>query len=251
MSNGTITKSIKAAVLSIEFAHPKGNSMPGALLRQLAELISEAGKDPAINSIILKSSGDSVFCAGASFDELLSVNNQTEAEKFFGGFAQVILAMRRCSKPIIGRVQGKAIGGGVGLIAACDYVIASANASVRLSELSLGFGPFIIGPVVARKIGNPAFQAMTLDTEWRDSSWCLANGLYSLLAKDNSELDSLVEKISTNLSLANAAALLELKEVFWSDLPNFEALLKERTKITAKLVLSEFVRNKVLSVKAS
>lgn len=249
MSNGTITKSINSLVLNIEFAHPKGNSMPGALLRELADSINSASSDSGIKAIVLRSAGDSTFCAGASFDELLSVNTPSEAEKFFGGFAEVILAMRKCTKPIIGRVQGKAIGGGVGLIAACDYVVASTNSAVRLSELSLGFGPFIIGPVVARKIGDPQFQAMTLDTEWRDANWCLAHGLFSIVTKDQAELDNCVNKISSMLTASNSAALLELKEIFWADLPNLEQLLRERTKITAKLILSDFVKSKVRSIK--
>jgi methylglutaconyl-CoA hydratase len=249
MENGSLNISSTNKVLTLEFSHPKGNSMPGALLRELAAKIDSAAQNPEVTVVVLKSSGDSVFCSGASFDELLSVSTLEQSRAFFGGFAQVIKAMRFCPKPIITRVQGKAIGGGVGIIAASDYAIALESASVRLSELSIGFGPFIIGPVVERKVGASHFQAMTLDSDWRDSNWCIQRGLFARSCKSVPELDAEVAKLANFLSQANPEALNQLKEIFWSSLPNLETLLKSRVENTAALVLTDFVKAKVKAVK--
>ncbi len=245
MSQGTLKTTLEDRVLIIEFGHPKGNSMPGSLLAQLAGSINEATKDSKVGSIILKSSGEGIFCSGASFDELLEVKTQAESELFFGGFAKVIIAIRNCPKPVIASIQGKAIGGGVGLIAACDYTIAIRNSAVRLSELALGFGPFIIGPVVERKIGKSNFQNLTLDTEWRDSAWCLQHGLFSKVVDTLSDLQEHTNALASNLASSNPEALKSLKDIFWCDFPNLEALLSSRVTTTAALVLTDFVKSKV------
>ena len=251
MNQGTIKLASHEGILSIEFSHPKGNCMPGSSLRELAKNVDTAAKDPAIKSIILRSAGDSVFCSGASFDELLQVKTNQESEEFFGGFALVIKSMRNCPKPIITRVQGKAIGGGVGIIAASDYVVGLHSASARLSELSLGFGPFIIGPVVERRIGRANFQAMTLDTDWRNGEWCLRNALFSKTCNSTEELDIETQKIAAHLANSNPKAFTELKEIFWNDIPNLSDLLDKRVKITGGLVLSEFVKEKVKAVQVN
>jgi methylglutaconyl-CoA hydratase len=248
MNNGIVKTSSADGILTIEFSHPKGNCMPGSSLRELSKHIDQAAKDITTRAIILRSTGDSVFCSGASFDELLQVKTNQESEEFFGGFALVIKSMRNCPKPIITRVQGKAIGGGVGIIAASDYVVGLHSASARLSELSLGFGPFIIGPVVERRIGKANFQSMTLDTEWRDGKWCLQTGLFSKVSESISELDIEIQKIARTLADSNPAAFWELKEIFWNDIPNLSELLDKRVKITGSLVLSDFVREKVKAV---
>jgi methylglutaconyl-CoA hydratase len=245
MNQGSLHTALEAKVLTIEFGHPKGNSMPGALLANLACSINDAAKDPKVGAVILKSAGEGVFCSGASFDELLEVKTQQESELFFGGFAKVIIAIKNSPKPIVASIQGKAIGGGVGLIAACDYTIAIRKSAVRLSELALGFGPFIIGPVVERKIGKSSFQNLTLDTEWRDSAWCLQNGLFSKVVDSFSELQQFTKNIAMTLASSNPAALKSLKDIFWSDFPNLEALLSSRVQTTASLVLTEFVKSKV------
>jgi len=244
MSEGTVslTKNDKLAI--IEFSHPKGNSLPGMLLRSLASKFKEVATDDSISAVLLKSTGDKVFCAGASFDELLAVTDQQSSENFFGGFPEVLLAMKDCPQPVITAVQGKAIGGGVGLIAASDYVIAHPDAAARLSELALGFGPFIIGPFVERKIGIGNFQAMTLDTEWRDSRWCLATGLFSKILTE-SPFDFTSLETVLKICNSNAEALRKLKSIFWSESENLAAMLQERVKVTASLALTDFVRSKV------
>ncbi|MDZ4785526.1 MAG: enoyl-CoA hydratase/isomerase family protein [bacterium] len=246
--NGKIEIAKNNGVARITISHPKGNSMPSALLSELANGFRNLGSDPEVTVIILASAGDKIFCSGASFEELLSIKTEENGVAFFSGFAEVITSMITAPKLIIAQVQGKAIGGGVGLIAACDYAIAQSAASIKLSEFSIGFGPFIIGPIVERKIGRSNFQGMTIDTDWRDSFWCKAHGLFHRLVETHAELTEQTEALATQISLSNPDASLNLKKIFWSDLPNLSELLKERTKITAKLAISTFAQNKVAAL---
>ncbi|MEE2930907.1 MAG: enoyl-CoA hydratase/isomerase family protein [Bacteroidota bacterium] len=230
----------------IEFFHPQSNSLPGNILQELADNIQQAGKDETIKVIILRSGGNRAFCAGASFDELLSIDNESTGEKFFSGFANVINAARKCPKFIIGRVQGKAVGGGVGMAAATDYCFATKFAAIKLSELAIGIGPFVVGPAVERKIGASAFSALTINaTKWFDASWSREKGLYNEVFENENDMDNAVIKLANNLSDSNPESMRELKKIMWKGTENWDNLLIERAKSSGKLVLSEFTKNAI------
>lgn len=234
---------IENSVGYIEFFHPNRNSMPSDILSQLAKTITDAGKNPAITVIVLKSGGDRTFCAGASFNEVIAVNDAKTGEAFFSGFAHVINAMRTCPKLIIGRVQGKTVGGGVGLVAATDFCYASQHASIRLSELSIGIGPFVIEPAVSRKIGLAAMSQMTIDAEtFFSAEWAKEKGLYAEVFETVEALDEAVKNLAEKLSTYNPEALEQMKTVFWKDTEHWDSLLIERAKISGKLVLSDFTK---------
>lgn len=247
---GFVEGTVENGVGTLLFGHPKSNSLPGRVLRQIAEQVREFSRDPAVRVILLKSQGEKAFCAGASFDELLSVKTLEESEYFFGGFAEVILALRECPKVVVARVQGKVVGGGVGVVSACDYVLATDGASIKLSELALGIGPFIIGPPVERKIGKIAYGAMGLDAEWRDAKWAKENGLFVEVLADIKALDEAVEKQLEYFAAANPEALYHLKTILWKDTEHWKTLVPERVKITAKLALTDFVQQKVQAFKS-
>ena len=235
---------IENAIGTIEFFHPKSNSLPSHILEELASTITTTGKDNNIIVIILKSAGEKIFCAGASFDELVAIDNPENGKKFFSGFANVINAIRKCPKFIIGRVQGKAVGGSVGMASATDYCFATKAASIKLSELSIGIGPFVVGPAVERKIGNSAFSAMTINaTRWFDASWAREKGLYTEVFKTTKEMDIEIAKLATNLSRSNPEAMKRLKKIIWKGTENWDILLMERAEHSGKLVLSDFTRN--------
>ncbi len=242
--NGSLYTKIDNQVATIEFGHPASNSFVSELLDRLAKEFDKLSNDNSVNTIILKSEGDRAFCAGASFDELIAVSNLEEGKVFFSGFAHVINAMRKCKKVIIGRVQGKTVGGGVGLVAACDYVFALEKASVRLSELTIGIAPFVIAPAVERKIGIAALSELSLSpTEWKNAYWAQEKGLYSKVFDDIKELDKELEFFTTNLSKYNPQALENWKKILWENTENWDSLLLERATITGKLALSEFTKN--------
>lgn len=235
---------IENTVGYIEFFHPNQNAMPSAVLLQLKETIMEAGKNDAINVIVLKSGGDRTFCAGASFNELISITDVESGTHFFSGFAHIINAMRTCPKLIIGRIQGKAVGGGVGLAAATDYCLATKHASIRLSELSIGIGPFVIEPAVSRKIGLTAMSHMTIDAEtFFSAEWAKEKGLYADVFETVEALDDAVKVLAEKLSAYNPEALKQMKTVFWKGTEDWNALLIERAKISGKLVLSDFTKS--------
>lgn len=241
IQTGSVESKIENGIGTIVFFHPQSNSLPGILLNQLAEEISLMGNDPEAKVIILKSKGSKAFCGGASFDELLTLDSLEKGKKFFSGFAKVINAMRKCPKFIIGRVQGKAVGGGVGLASAVDYTLAMDTASVKLSELAVGIGPFVVGPPVERKIGTAAFSALTINaTEWRDAEWAKEKGLYAEIYSTEEELDNAVDALAEKLSNSNPEAMRMLKEIFWKGTEHWDTLLTERAEMSGKLVLSDF-----------
>ena len=246
---GKIITSIENKVGTISFYHPKSNSLPGSLLTELAETITKLGKNENVSVIILKSEGEKAFCAGASFDELIAINDFERGKKFFMGFAKVINAMRKCPKFIITRVQGKVVGGGVGIVAASDYSFAVETASVKLSELALGIGPFVVGPAVERKIGKSAFAEMSIDYDWRYAKWAEAKGLYNKVFSTIEELNEEVSNLSKKLSEGSPAAMCELKKVIWEGTENWDELLEQRAEISGKLVLSDFTKKYIESFK--
>ena len=237
---------IENGIGTIEFFHPQSNSLPGHILKKLADTISEAGKNKSIQVIVLKSGGDRAFCAGASFDELISIETLENGRQFFLGFANVINAARKCPKFIIGRIQGKVVGGGVGMASATDYCFATKFSSVKLSELAIGIGPFVVGPAVERKIGISAFSTMTINaTKWFDSNWALDKGLYSEVFDTSEEMDSKIERLASILSKSNPEAMKDLKKVIWEKTDHWDTLLTERAESSGKLVLSDFTKKAI------
>jgi len=242
--NGSLYTNIQNKVATVEFGHPASNSFPLELLKRLTDEFNKLSTDPAVHVIVLKSEESKVFCAGASFDELSAVSTPAEGKEFFMGFANVINAMRKCSKLIIGRVQGKAVGGGVGLAAACDYALATESASIKLSEFTVGLGPFVIAPAVERRVGVSALADLTLNAhEWKNAYWAKEKGLYAKVFDSIKELDKEVEILTDKLVTYNPDALKEMKKVFWEGTEHWDQLLTQRAEISGKLVLSEFTKN--------
>jgi len=238
-TNGSLYTNIQNSVASVEFGHPASNSFVSELLQRLTNTLDELSQNKDVSLVVLRSEGDGPFCAGASFKELMAVSNQDEGTQFFSGFAHVLNAMRRCSQPIIGRVQGKAVGGGVGLIAACDYVFASEDASVRLSELTIGIAPLVIAPAVERKIGVSGLAEMSLaPTEWKNAYWARDKGLFSKVFNTIEEMDKEIDYFTSQLGGYNPGALRELKKVLWEGTENWAQLLTDRAVITGGLALS-------------
>ena len=250
-TQGYVNSSIENGIGTIEFFHPASNSLPGAILNQLAETITEVGNNSEAKVIIVRSAGEKAFCAGASFDELIQINDADTGLKFFSGFAKVINAMRKCPKFIIGRIHGKAVGGGVGLAAAVDYAIATEYAAVKLSELAVGIGPFVVGPAVERKMGLSAFSILATDaTEWRSAEWARNHGLYAEIYPGRDEMDEAIKVLAGKLAKSSPEAMAELKQVYWQGTEHWDTLLAERAAISGRLVLSDFTRNAINKFKA-
>lgn len=248
-SNGYVTSHTEHGITTIEFFHPQGNSLPGKLLSALVQEIHYAGTHDA-KVVILRSGGNGAFCGGASFDELIAVKNEKEGMEFFLGFANVINAMRNCNKFIIGRIHGKCVGGGVGLAAAVDYAIAVKESEVRLSELSLGIGPFVVGPAIERKIGTSGFSQLSIDaTLWRNADWAKHKGLFAEVHQSVQNMDEAVYRLAESLAHSNADAIAEMKKMFWHGTENWDTLLRERAAISGRLILSNFTKNAIENFK--
>ncbi len=250
-ANGYVRSETHQGITSIEFFHPQSNSLPGRILEELAHEIHFAGTHAETKLIILKSAGDKAFCAGASFDELVAINTEAEGLKFFSGFAHVINAIRKCPRFVIGRIHGRCVGGGVGLAAAVDYAIAVEGADVKLSELAVGIGPFVVGPAVERKIGVGAFNALAIDaTGWRNSDWAKRKGLFAELHQNKESMDEAISRLANILSHSSPEAMAAMKKTFWTGTEHWDELLQERAAISGRLVLSSFTKNAIASFKA-
>ena len=248
---GTIKSTVENGIGTITFFHPQSNSMPGVQLRNLAAEIEKFGKDDAAKVIVLQSEGEKAFCAGASFDELISIKDIDTGLKFFSGFAMVINAMRKAPKFIIARVQGKAVGGGVGIASSADYTFAVNDASIKLSELAVGIGPFVVGPAVERKVGTSAFCQLTINaTEWQTAQWAKEKGLYAEVFATAAEMDKGIATLAGKLATSNPEAMMKLKKVMWEGTENWDTLLIERAGMSGTLVLSEFTVNAINKFKA-
>ena len=246
-----VKSEVKNGIGYITFFHPQSNSMPGTQLRNLAAEVEKLGKDTNAKVIVLQSEGEKAFCAGASFDELISIKDLDTGIKFFSGFAAVINAMRKAPKFVIARVQGKAVGGGVGIACSADYTFGLKDASVKLSELAVGIGPFVVGPAVERKVGKSAFCQLTINaSEWQTASWAKEKGMYAELFDNASDMDKSLDALATKLAASNPEAMALLKKVMWEGTENWDNLLIERAGMSGKLVLSEFTINAINKFKA-
>ena len=250
VKEGYVKVDFHNGITTIEFFHPQSNSLPGKILEELALEIHAAGNDDDARLIILRSGGQKAFCAGASFDELAAIKNKEEGLQFFSGFAHVINAMRECPKFIIGRIHGKCVGGGVGIAAAVDYAIAVESAEIKLSELAIGIGPFVVGPAIERKIGTSAFSQLAIDaTMWRNADWARKKGLYAEVHHDEECMDESIRKHVEVLLHSSPIAMAEMKKIFWKGTEHWDELLFQRAAISGSLVLSEFTRNAIQKFK--
>ena len=251
MSEGYVKSEIHNGVTTIEFYHPQSNSLPGKLLTALANEIHSTANDDESKVIVLRSAGEKAFCAGASFDELMAIKTVEHGTEFFSGFAHVINQMRKCPQLIIARIHGKCVGGGVGLAAAADYCIANEKAEIKLSELAVGIGPFVVGPAVERKIGTSALSQLAIDaTSWRNAEWAKRKGLFAEVHETIENMDESINRLSNVLAHSSPEAMSQLKKIFWKGTEQWDTLLPERATISGKLVLSEFTKNAISAFKA-
>jgi len=249
-AQGHISTTVTGGVARIRFYHPAHNSMPGYLLTQLTEAIAQAGQDAGVRVVVLESVGERTFCAGASFDELAAIEDFDTGKRFFLGFANVINAMRKCPKFIVGRIQGKAIGGGVGLASATDYCMATEAASIKLSELAVGIGPFVVGPAVERKLGKAAFSQLAIDAAtFQSAEWAKQKGLYNEVFPTIEEMDAGIEQLCSRLAASSPEAMRRLKTVFWEDAAHWDQLLDERAAISGQLILSNQAKSAIQAFK--
>ena len=249
MNNGFVTQELKNNIAEITFGTPKSNALPGEILEKMAQTIIESGRDENVKAILLKSEGDKAFCAGASFDELLEIDDLENSKIFFGGFAKVLNAMRNCGKIVVVRIQGKTTGGGVGIACAADYCFATKDSAMALTELNLGIGPFVIGPYVERKIGKSAYEAMSIDADFRSADWCEKHDVYHSVSENIQEMDGEIEAFMKKLSERSADALASIKKVSWEGSEHFDQLMPERILMSASLILEDSAKQNIQKIK--
>lgn len=244
-----VSSEFKNNIAEITFGTAKSNSLPGAILEKLAQIILEEGAKKEVKAIVVKSAGEKAFCAGASFDELLAIEELSASTQFFGGFAKVLNAMRNCGKIVVVRVQGKTTGGGVGLACGADYCFATKDSALALTELNLGIGPFVIGPYVERKIGKSQFAAMAIDADFRSAQWAEQHNIYHSVSDTITEMDEKLEKFLTTLSGRSDDALALIKKVSWEGTDHFNDLMPARIHMSASLILEDSAKENIGKIK--
>ena len=249
MNNGFVNSELKNNISTITFGTPKSNSLPGEILEKLAQTILDEGSKKEVKAILLKSEGDKSFCAGASFDELLEIEELEKSKIFFGGFAKVLNAMSSCGKLVIVRVQGKTTGGGVGIACAADYCFATKDSALALTELNLGIGPFVIGPFVERKVGKSAYSAMSIDADFRSADWCEKHDVYHSVSENIEIMDAEINAFMEKLSTRSSDALALIKKVSWEGTEHFEQLMPERILMSASLILEDSAKENIGKIK--
>ena len=248
---GSIFTHIDHYIATVTFSHPKSNSFPSELLQKLVDTFNRLSLDDNVKVILLQSEGTKAFCAGASFDELLVVEDEASGKAFFSGFANLINSMRKCSKIIIGRIHGKAVGGGIGIAAACDYCFATEASDIKLSELTIGIGPFVIAPALERKMGISALSDLSLNAKsWKTAYWAEKKGLFNTVYENTRDLDNGIDILTQQLSQYNPEALLEMKKIFWEGTEHWDELLIKRAEISGKLVLSDFTKDALTKLRS-
>ncbi|MDH6252173.1 methylglutaconyl-CoA hydratase [Chryseobacterium sp. H1D6B] len=247
--NEFVVSEVKNNIAEITFGTPKSNSLPGAILEKLAQTILDEGAKEEVKAILVKSEGEKAFCAGASFDELLAIEELEASTKFFGGFAKVLNAMRNCGKIVVVRVQGKTTGGGVGIACGADYCFAVKDAALALTEVNLGIGPFVIGPYVERKIGKSQFSAMAIDADFRSAAWAEQHNVYHSVSENISEMDMALEKFLQTLASRSIEALSLIKKVSWEGTDHFNELMPARIHMSASLILEDSAKKNIESIK--
>ncbi|PUB28160.1 methylglutaconyl-CoA hydratase [Elizabethkingia sp. YR214] len=247
--NEFVISEIKNNIAEITFGTPKSNSLPGAILEKLAQTILEEGVKKEVKAILIKSAGEKAFCAGASFDELLAIDELEVSKKFFGGFAKVLNAMRNCGKIVVVRVQGKTTGGGVGITCGADYCFATKDATLALTEINLGIGPFVIGPYVERKIGKSQFSAMAIDAEFRSAEWAEQHNIYHSVSENIAEMDTKLDDFLQKLSTRSDEALALIKKVSWDGTDYFNILMPDRIHMSASLILEDSAKKNIEAIK--
>ncbi|MCB9208420.1 MAG: enoyl-CoA hydratase/isomerase family protein [Ignavibacteriales bacterium] len=250
MQNEFVKLNIESKIATIIFYHPKSNSLPSNLLKELKEYFDNLSLNPDVNVIVLQSEGEKTFCAGASFDELIEIDNFIDGKEFFMGFARLLNSIRKCKKIVVGKIIGKVVGGGVGLVSVCDYTFATQDSSLKLSELALGLGPFVVGPPIERKIGKEAFVEMSLDCEWRSADWAKQHGFYNEIFDSEIELNEKLNEFTKQLSERSSEALTQLKEIYWEGTDHWDELLEQRAENSGKLVLSDYTKNFIKDFKS-
>ncbi|MCC2589602.1 enoyl-CoA hydratase/isomerase family protein [Chryseobacterium sp. MFBS3-17] len=240
---------LKNNIAEITFGTPKSNSLPGEILEKLARNILDEGAKKEVKAILIKSAGEKAFCAGASFDELLEISELETSKKFFGGFAKVLNAMRNCGKIVVVRVQGKTTGGGVGIACGADYCFATRDASLALTELNLGIGPFVIGPYVERKIGKSQFAAMAIDADFRSAAWAEAHSIYHSVSENITEMNEKLSQFLNALAGRSDEALALIKKVSWEGTDHFNDLMPARIHMSASLILEDSAKQNIAKIK--
>lgn len=243
MSNEYIHYAAEYGIGRIEFFHSRGNALTSTMLREITSFIRAAGEDPEIKIVMIQSAGEASFCGGASLDELMECDSVKEARDFFMGFAHLLTAIRTCPKLVVVRVQGKVVGGGLGIVAVADLAFATVEASIRLSELSIGLGPFVIGAAVERKIGISAFSELTyLSSIWKDAHWAKEKGLFSAVFETLAALDIAMAAQIIELETYAPEAIALTKKMFWAQTPEWSDELEKRAGYSAKLWIQKKTR---------
>jgi methylglutaconyl-CoA hydratase len=203
------------------------NAFNEELIAEAIALFQWIPEQRDLRAVVLAGSGPN-FCAGADVNWMAKTVRYSREENIRDAaqMARMLALMNECPIPLIGRVQGAAIGGGVGLTAVCDVAVATATTKFGLAEVKLGIMPAAISPYVIAKIGETHARALFLTGERFSAERALQIGLVHRLASDETELDAIVSELLSQLSSSAPQAVRECKKLiaFVASNPKIDAI---------------------------
>jgi methylglutaconyl-CoA hydratase len=214
MAYETLTVSTNAygsggGVLTVTLNRPDiRNAFNDVLIRELTEVFEGEALKPEIRVIVLRGEGP-IFCAGGDLNWMRRSIDLDYAEnlKDTRKLTQMFNLMNECPKPMIGRIQGAAIGGGVGLVSVCDIVIATEATQFSLSEVRLGIVPACIGPFVVAKIGASQARSLFVSADRFTGQKAKEIGLVHEVVKDEAALDVAIGRLLENMLQCGPSAM--------------------------------------------
>lgn len=214
MAYKTLQIELRDEVLTVTLDRPDvHNAFNDELIHEAIDLFSNI--DPgAARVLVLRGSGKN-FCAGADLNWMSRMVSYTRDENIRDSslLAKMFALMNDCPVPVVGRIHGAAIGGGVGLVAVCDVAIASSDTKFGLSEVKLGILPAVISPYVIAKIGETHARALFLTGERFEAERAMRIGLVHRVVDSVAELDAAVYETVTQLKTSGPEAVRECKKL--------------------------------------
>jgi methylglutaconyl-CoA hydratase len=218
------------------------NAFNDEMILSLTNKFKEMESDDAVRVVILTGAGKS-FCAGADLNWMKSMVDYSEKENFDDSkrLSDLFETINNFSRPVIGKINGAALGGGVGLVACCDYVIASENSKFGLTEVILGLIPAVISPYVIAKIGESNARATFLSGDRFDGKRAVEIGLVHQVSLDrhfHSDVDQYAEKLLKAAPIAQQVAKSLIKNVISLQGKPYEEISKYTCETIAKKRIS-------------
>ncbi len=191
------------------------NALSGGVITGLLDAIKRCDQDPEVGVLVITGAGDRVFCAGGDLGDQRMSEGALGMHHDRGEFVELLMAIQHCSKPIVGRINGHALGGGFGLTLSCDVAIAADTATFGMPEIKVGLFPMMIMAVVVRNIGRKRAMEMMLTGERISADVALEQGVVNKVVPAD-RLDEATHEMAKKIAGFSPAVLRLGRQAFYA-----------------------------------